>query len=90
MSKKMNSLAIAALDEWSHLKDLQQLLEIAIDQLEGSDKLTLRLELLITAYLSIAELRLDELRTALEKIRQLAKVENDQEFLALWILLQLS
>ena len=77
MSKKMISLAMAALDEWSQLKNSQQLLEIAIDHLEGSDKITLRLELLITAYLSLAELRLDELRTALEKIRQLATVEND-------------
>lgn len=80
MSKKMISLAMAALDEWSQLKNSQELLEIAIDQLEGTDKKTLRLELLITAYLSLAELRLDELRTGLEQIRQQARIENTQDF----------
>lgn len=80
MSKKMVSLAMAALDEWSQLKNSQELLAIAIDQLEGSDKTTLRLELLITAYLSLAELRLDELRAGLEQIRQQARIENTQDF----------
>lgn len=75
----MVSLAIAALDEWSKLKNSQELLEIAIEQLEGSDKTAVRLELLITAYLSHAELRLDELRTGLEQIKQQAKIENTQD-----------
>lgn len=80
MSKKMINLAIAALDEWSKLKNSQEFLEIAVEQLEGSDKITLRLELLITAYLSHAELRLDELRAGLEQIKQQAKIEKTQDF----------
>jgi hypothetical protein len=71
------SLTLSALDEWSKLKNLQELLEIAVDQLEGNSKATLRLELLITCYLSAAELQLDELHTGLEKIRQELREKNN-------------
>lgn len=79
MPRTLMSLTISALDEWSRLKDLQELLEIAIDQLEGNSKATLRLELLITCYLSTAELRLDELRTSLENLRSQLITDSSSE-----------
>lgn len=77
MSKKLVSLAISALDNFSRLKDLTELLEICIDLLEATDKASLRTELLIVSYLSQAELHSDELRTDLEAIKQLAIALKD-------------
>ena len=70
MPRTLMSLTISALDDWSRLKDLLELLEMAIDQLEGNNKKTRRLELLITCYLAIAEFQLDELHAGLEEIRR--------------------
>jgi hypothetical protein len=79
MQQTLMELTISALNEWSRLKDLQELLELAIEQLEGNNKATLRLELLITCYLSTAELRLDELRTSLENLRSQLRIDSDSE-----------
>jgi hypothetical protein len=73
------SLTLSALDEWSKLKNLLLLLDIAIDQLDGNDLVTRKLELLITCYLTSAKIQLDELNTVLERLRSQLRVISDSE-----------
>lgn len=72
MPKNLVSLSISALDEFSRLEELQQLLEICLEELLSPSGKTLdRAALLIAVYLPDARLRLEELKITLERIRQL-------------------
>jgi hypothetical protein len=73
------SLTLSALDERSRLENLLLLLDIAIDQLDGNDLVTRKLELLITCYLTSAKIQLDELNTVLERLRSQLRVISDSE-----------
>lgn len=71
MSRKIVSLAIAALDEFSRIVTLQELLKICLEQLdEQNEKTYTRIDLLLTCYQSELDLRLDELKVHLERIRK--------------------
>lgn len=73
MPKNLASLSISALDEFSRLKELQELLEICLEELlNPSEKSVDRAVLLIAVYLPDSKLRLEELQITLERIHQLA------------------
>lgn len=70
MTKNLMGLTIGALDQLDQLTRLQLLLKLVleqIDDLEGEP--AERVSLLIRAYLPEAELRLEELQIALQRIR---------------------
>ena len=79
MPRTLMSLTLSALDERSRLENLLLLLDIAIDQLDGNDLVTRKLELLITCYLTSAKIQLDELNTVLERLRSQLRVISDSE-----------
>lgn len=72
MPKNLANLSISALDEFSHLQKVQDLLAICLDELATpSEGTLLRVELLVALYLPEARLRLEELEITLERIRDL-------------------
>lgn len=64
-------MILASLDELARLKALVELVELSIDQLETSDKLQVRLELLLSSYLANVSNHFNELETHLENARKL-------------------
>lgn len=73
MPNNLASLSISALDEFSRLEELQDLLEICLEELlNPSEKSVGRAVLLIAVYLPDSKLRLEELKISLERIHQLA------------------
>jgi hypothetical protein len=69
--RPLASLSLSALDEFARLRNLQQVLEIALEQTaEPLEQRCSRVELLIRLYRAEMELCLDELRVNLEGIRQ--------------------
>lgn len=80
MPRTLMSLTISALDEFGHIRQLQQILEICLEQFDNpSDKTLDRVDLLITLYMSGMELRLDELRTSLERLQVQLKIDLGSE-----------
>lgn len=70
----MLRLTEAALCEYAYITDLQQLLDLALDVMQSQPKSEdKRVEMLLAAYLALASLHLDELRTALDNIRRSLK-----------------
>lgn len=72
----LTSLAIGALDRFSRIKNLQDILEVCLDELAqpSAKNPQLRIELLISLYRADMALHLDELRVELEGIFQLARI----------------
>ncbi len=71
MSKMLNSLAIQGIDTFNKIKELHDLLEIALDQGEfRDDGRRSKVILLVQTYLWSVESELEELQTTLEAIKQ--------------------
>lgn len=78
MPENLMFLTIRALDEFNHIQELQEILEICLEQLDGPiDKQPLRTGLLVTLYQFAMSYHLDELKTALEGLRR-ALIANSQ------------
>lgn len=72
MPNNLANLSIYALDEFSRLEELQDLLEICLEELlNPSEKSTNRAVLLIAVYLPDSRLRLEELKITLERIHRM-------------------
>lgn len=65
------SLVIKVADEIRHIENYQHYLKIALEQFNNSDVDSfLRVELLVTTYLSAAECSLDQLNSDIKKLRR--------------------
>jgi hypothetical protein len=80
MPKSLMSLTISALDEFNHIANLQQLLEICLEEFDyPTEKTQFRVDLLISLYLPKVELHPEELKFSLERIRQQLSTDSAQE-----------
>lgn len=72
MTQELSRLAIAASDNLARLLDLQELLRLALEQLDQypTEKEWLRVDLLVGIYLSQVEAYFDDLEMNLSRIRQ--------------------
>jgi hypothetical protein len=68
---ELQGLLLNMVDDLNHLKRSREYLEIALEQLDDSDdKCTVRLELLLSTYLSVINCHLDELDSVFRKLER--------------------
>lgn len=78
MTKNVSVLLVRVMDELNALFTLQQLLNIALEQMDNPSEETMdRVDLLISLYLPQAELRFYETKYKLQEIQQLLREDID-------------
>lgn len=71
-----NRLFLDLLDELNRLKNSQQYLEIALEQLDNQTKVTpVRVERLITAYLAVAYASVDEIQARIKRLKRSSHIK---------------